>query len=247
MKKIDYTNQRIGKLTVLHEDYENPRTKSQNVNWLCRCDCGNYITLSSAELKQRLKNKYPEKTSCGKCHAQMDNLIGNKYGKLTVIDFDREYDVSPEKKNWQHKWICQCECGNIVSVLQSNLKRGHTQSCGCINYSIGEKKIEDCLIENNINYIKEYSFKDLKDKGQLRFDFAIFDKENNLIELIEFDGRQHFLDYTPWNGSDKLEDRKRRDEIKNEYCKNNNLKLIRISYKDLNKINLKILELDNNE
>ena len=30
----------------------------------------------------------------------MDNLIGNKYGKLTVIDFDREYDVSPEKKNW---------------------------------------------------------------------------------------------------------------------------------------------------
>lgn len=50
--------------------------------------------------------------------------------------------------------------------------------------------INNLLIENNINYKKEYSFIDLKGikGGPLRFDFAIFDDNNNLIELIEFDG-----------------------------------------------------------
>ena len=45
------------------------------------------------------------------------------------------------------------------------------------------------LIREIKAHLKEYSFEDLKDKKKLRFDFAIFDKNNKLIKLIEFDGR----------------------------------------------------------
>ena len=62
------------------------------------------------------------------------------------------------------------------------MKNGHTQSCGCINYSIGEKNITQLLKLNNINFIKEYIFKDLPNR---RYDFYL----PELNRLIEFDGK----------------------------------------------------------
>ena len=53
------------------------------------------------------------------------NLIGQKFGRLTVIG-----DGTHE--NWIHKWECKCECGNIVFVDTAKLTTGHTQSCGCL-------------------------------------------------------------------------------------------------------------------
>ena len=76
------------------------------------------------------------------------------------------------------------------------LQTGWKQSCGCLS-SKGKLKIEKILKENNINYSKEYKFKDLKgiNGGQLRFDFAIFNEDNQIDFLIEFDGRQHTNGY----------------------------------------------------
>ena len=37
-------------------------------------------------------------------------------------------------------WVCQCDCGNIVSVLSTNLKKGHTKSCGCLNKELVSKR-----------------------------------------------------------------------------------------------------------
>ena len=62
------------------------------------------------------------------------------FGKLTVLGLDETY--LSKRKYWEYKWLCKCECGNIVSVYGSNLTRLHTTSCGCINYSVGEKNIE---------------------------------------------------------------------------------------------------------
>lgn len=71
---------------------------------------------------------------------------------------------------------------------------GNTKSCGCLN-SYAESLIENILIENNIKYIKQYSFSDLVgDFGKkLRFDFAIMDEKNKIKCLIEFQGEQHFI------------------------------------------------------
>ena len=82
-----------------------------------------------------------------------------------------------------------------------------------------------------------YIFDDCKHNGHLRFDFALFDNDNNLICLIEFDGEQHYRAFDFFGGKDKFKDIQTKDEIKNNYCEKNNIKLIRISYKDENNIN----------
>ena len=54
------------------------------------------------------------------------NLIGNQYGLLTVVD-----TAEPDAKG-NRRWLCRCECGNTVVVLEGNLVRLHTRSCGCL-------------------------------------------------------------------------------------------------------------------
>lgn len=54
------------------------------------------------------------------------NLIGRKFGKLTVIGLS---DRTPAGRQ---KWICECECGGKRSTTGGNLKRGMNISCGCV-------------------------------------------------------------------------------------------------------------------
>lgn len=135
-------------------------------------------------------------------------------------------------------WHCKCECGNECDVILSNLTCGHTTSCGCINYSIGERNIENILKENNIKFKKEYTEPSLKKK---RFDFAILDENNNVIRLIEFDGRQHINKTGYWNSKETLESIQKRDKEKNEWAKEHNIPLVRIPYSQRDKIKLEIL------
>jgi hypothetical protein len=53
------------------------------------------------------------------------SLIGNQYGKLTVIE--KSDAIS---SNGSPKWVCRCECGNIAVVERSNLIKGSIKSCG---------------------------------------------------------------------------------------------------------------------
>lgn len=53
------------------------------------------------------------------------NEIGNKYGKLTVLE------RAKTKKKGVY-WHCRCECGNEVDVLGTSLRNGNTKSCGCL-------------------------------------------------------------------------------------------------------------------
>ena len=54
-----------------------------------------------------------------------ENLIGQKFGMLTVIE------PAGADAHGNKKWLCLCECGKKIVVLALNLKRGHTVSCGC--------------------------------------------------------------------------------------------------------------------
>jgi very-short-patch-repair endonuclease len=67
----------------------------------------------------------------------------------------------------------------------------------------------------------------------LRFDFYI--PEYNVC--IEFDGKQHFiLENTGWNVKNALAKTQKNDEIKNNFCKRNDIRLIRIPYTMINQI-----------
>lgn len=56
------------------------------------------------------------------------DLTGQVFGRLTVVQ-EAGIDTRGEKL-----WMCECECGSIVNVLSSNLRTGHTKSCGCLKY-----------------------------------------------------------------------------------------------------------------
>ena len=126
---------------------------------------------------------------------------------------------------------CKCDCGSEVLVAYTSLITGNTKSCGCIK-SHGEQQIAEILTENNVEFAREYTFKDfvLENGGRPRFDFAIFN-EGKLSHLIEYDGIQHF-EYTDsgWNTKENYEKTKANDKQKNEFCKRNNIRLIRIKY-----------------
>ncbi|MDY0268822.1 hypothetical protein [Trichloromonas sp.] len=69
-------------------------------------------------------------------------------------------------------------------------------------------------------------FKDCRYKYPLPFDLYL--SKYNLC--IEYDGEQHFKTKEIWGGKTQLKIIKKRDQIKNEYCKNNNINLLRIKY-----------------
>lgn len=52
--------------------------------------------------------------------------IGDKFGKLTVLEY-----YGNDKHN-KRLWLCKCDCGNKTLVTTSDLRRGHTTSCGCV-------------------------------------------------------------------------------------------------------------------
>lgn len=117
----------------------------------------------------------------------------------------------------------------IHGVFEQNAyqhKRG--QGCPKCNISKGEKDIELLLQKNNLKYCNQYKFKDCKYKKSLPFDFYLPD----LNICIEYDGRQHFECVEIFGGEEEFKKIKLRDKIKNKYCEDNNIKLIRIKYNE---------------
>jgi len=107
-----------------------------------------------------------------------------------------------------------------------------SQGCPTCNKSKGEKKIQRILEQLNIQYHPQYKFDKCFNKRKLPFDFYL--PKHNMC--IEFDGEQHFFPVEKFGGVKAFEYIKVNDEIKDKYCKENNILLIRISYKQINKI-----------
>lgn len=124
-------------------------------------------------------------------------------------------------------WLCLCDCGNYTSVPQSNLLNGWSGSCGC-RRALGAtaKSISERLKLRDIKFITEYRFEDCKDKQSLPFDYYL----PELNTLIEYDGIQHFKPVDLFGGEQAFLILKEHDRIKTEYCRKNNIRLIRIPY-----------------
>ena len=218
--------QNFERLTVLSRDNNKP--KSSGVYWLCKCNCGNEVSVISHSLING------NTKSCGCLKRELTSellsldLLGKKFGKLNVIKRYGTFVGSDETKYSQ--WLCKCDCGSEKIVKGHDLVRKSVTSCGCI-ISRAEEKIRILLNHYNVNYKTQYSFTDLKSKKGwvLRFDFAIMDKVDNLICLIEYQGQQHFDDSYGWFGKQQ---RNETDNLKKQYCEHNNIKLFEITYKD---------------
>ena len=236
-KAKDLTGQTFNRLTVLGRAPSNKRY----AKWWCECSCEehNIVQVIGSHLISG------ETKSCGCYNKEIvgeigkktkKDLVGQKFGKLTVIEDDGTRDASHRSV----KWKCQCECGNFIYVRTDQLTTGHTMSCGCADRSRGEKIIIELFKKNNIKYISEFSPKDFhfddNPKSHPRFDFYLPDYN----KIIEFDGRQH---YQPAGGffEGQFDFIKERDQIKEQYCKEKGYILQRIPYWDINKISLEYL------
>lgn len=62
------------------------------------------------------------------------NIVGHKFGKLTVIEF------SHKNINSRPYWLCRCDCGQSKIIEQYNFTSGHTQSCGCLQREVTIKR-----------------------------------------------------------------------------------------------------------
>ena len=241
-KVIDLTGQRFGRLVVLERAENNNYGQAQ---WLCLCDCGNKKIINGGSLRKGATK------SCG-CIAKeklkkyndankLKNEIGNIYGYLTVISRNEDPQYA---KDGRAMWNCQCKCGNIYVTSGKLLREGKVTSCGYRRQSIGEEKIEKLLTENNIPFELEYSVTVRKEKifqrHPARFDFFV----NNQY-FIEYDGKQHFqYCNSGWNSKENFEKTKERDNLKNQYCKDNNIPLIRIPYTHYNDLCIEDLLLE---
>jgi len=178
------------------------------------------------------------------------NYVGHKNALLTVTE-----NAGREEKGGKQLVICQCECGNITKPIRAtNLfptkaerERGHEEgrvkSCGCLKISVGELRILQTLQASDKTFAREYTFADTPRK--FRFDFAVMTADNELDYLIEYDGEQHYNNSSGgWNVPNKLELTQESDKQKNEFCKANDITLIRIPYTQQNNITLELLQKD---
>lgn len=208
----------IGTNEIIEKDIELTQLKHKGY-WKCKCLICNSIRSVRADSLNRKCRDCAMKTRNNSNYVQ-DNLIGKKFGLWTVID-------KSEQKNY---WICKCECGTIKKVFRGNLIQGTSKSCGCVS-SWGEKQIIYWLNYFNIEYKKEVCFDDFKTDlgGHPRFDFVLYQK-GQIFCIIEYDGVQHQKYDNNWKMSQKDFERLQYiDELKNQYCKNNNLLLYRFN------------------
>lgn len=121
-------------------------------------------------------------------------------------------------------------CGHIWKAAPQDILRG--TGCPKCASSKGEKYIQQILEKYNINFKTQYKISECKNINPLPFDFAVFDDNDNLLFLIEYDGELHFKSVDYFGGEEHLERQQLHDKIKDDYCEDNNIPLERIAYFD---------------
>ena len=143
--------------------------------------------------------------------------------KNTLSPNDVTY--ASNKKAWfqcsndsSHVWQC---------VIAPRALCGH--GCPLCSSSKGEKNIKLHLDNLQIEYKREYRITECRHIRPLPFDFALL-KNNNLLGLIEYQGRQHYTPNQYFGGIKGFKVVQRNDNIKQNYCKENNIKLLIIPF-----------------
>lgn len=144
-------------------------------------------------------------------------------------EYSNEYTVLSEYQGANNKIKLRHNCSHEYQVTPAKFIYGGKRCPKC-NYSKGEKHLEEFLIEHGINFIPQYKIKECRIKNALPFDFAIFNDENKLICLIEYQGEQHFRAREFFGGEEGFQYQLKRDETKREFCNKNNIPLIEIPY-----------------
>ena len=219
---------------------------------LCKCTlCGNEVV--GVNIYNIIRNHSKNCGCARKKHLSnsrrihtVETLSKQKFGRLTVVSEAGRDNYGKILYN------CKCDCGNEVIVLGNSLLQSHTLSCGCL-LSKNNSNISQIINELGYTNVQEKTvYLNSEEIMCIRFDNYI--EELNLA--IEYDGEGHYIPID-WAGkgedwaNEELKRTQQRDEIKNQYCYDNNINLLRIPYFEedniLNIILNKINEITNND
>lgn len=165
---------------------------------------------------------------CTKCSRRSKHTTKTFIEEAYKIHSDRyNYDKVVYGKNNKQKLTITCKIhGDFLQRAND-----HLSGKGCVKCAISDKMskvvkdIRDVLDMKNVSYEMEKTFDDCKNILPLRFDFYL----PTFNMCIEYDGLQHF-ESCGWGGEEKLKLTQKNDKIKNDYCIQNNIKLLRIKY-----------------
>ena len=230
---LDLSGKQFNDLTVLYQVENKKFTdyyKTGRTYWRCRCSCGKECDVQTSDIT-RGKRK-----DCGHSHDEYlhtkrtIDISGNIYGQLKVIEM-----LPAQKVDKKWRAMCKAECllcGNIIEIKRDYLINGDTKSCGCCR-SQGELEVQNYLIEHNRKFKKQYKFDDLKTpkNAYCYFDFAVIKEDETLDFLIEYQGIQHYIENCNYESFGKYE-REVTDDLKRNYCKENNITLYEIKYSE---------------
>lgn len=165
------------------------------------------------------KESYLEKVT--KSHEQFCREVKDKHGDKYIV-------IGKYTGCKDYIEIFCSNCKESFFIAPHHLLEGH--GCSNCNKSIGESVIEQLLLKSDAIFIKQHKFDNCRGiKRKLPFDFAIF-YNNKLKYLIEYNGIQHYKPVEMFGGQKQLEKQQYYDNIKVDYCKNNNINLIVIPY-----------------
>lgn len=186
------------------------------------------------EFIQSWSNHVHKLNGCPKCKKHK-KVISLDEIKNRILKFNTNYEYDWDSFIGYFKKI-DIKCNKHGWFKQQISNHLFGQGCPKCNNSNGENNIEIYLKENNIQYETQKTFNNClnpKTNHKLKFDFYI-----PLFNLcIEYDGELHYKSLKHFGGDEGLKYIKYKDKIKTKYCKENNIKLLRIPYTKINKIN----------
>lgn len=210
---------------------------SKIVWWKCsksQCKCHSWSAVIHSRTNKKLQCGCP---FCESKQICMHNSLLSKYPKLCKEWYYTKNDILPFECSPYANIKVWWKCSNNESHIWNAVIRNRTalnRNCPYCNFSKGEIAINQLLKSKNIKYIHQKRFVDCIDTNPLSFDFYL----DGYNIIIEFDGIQHFEPIEHFGGTHEFLDRQKKDNIKNKYCKENHISLLRISYQEIDQIEI---------
>lgn len=124
-------------------------------------------------------------------------------------------------------------CGKEHMKYAGDLLKNHgCRYCSRNSMSAGVMYIMRALNDLGMHYEREVKLEGCQLQRQLAFDFGVY-KDGMLLFLIEFDGEQHYRMTQRFGGEEKLTKLQQRDAVKDSYCMEHGIPLLRISYQSV--------------
>lgn len=240
---------KFGRLTIID--------KSDKKNhWNCLCECGKEIVVNGTRLKTGVTK------SCGCLNSEIKSITHRtnftKSFETWCLEnsldnvLDRwDYELNkylPNEIGYKSRQKIYLKCHNNIhestvytvhNYVNSYIEHGCGFYCNkCMKISsIHEETINNLLTEWKFDYERQYHFTIDNKKKSFSFDFYL----PKFNVAIEYDGEQHFMNVNYGGLPDEKSEQRfsiiqKRDNLKDKYCKNNKITLIRIAYYEVDSI-----------